>query len=735
MKVNKIFLSSMFILLTGLEGMCFAKAKDLKNTVNKLPEVVVTATRIETPISEVPGSAAVITQKDIEIKNSQTIDEALDDISGVMVKRGKGLMDTLASITLRGIPGQQRTLIMMDGIVLNNPYYGGVEFAGFFPENLKKIEVVKGPFSSLYGGYAMGGVVNFITKMPKKREVVLKAGYGSGFHREKAMDDLRKFYLSFGDEIAKKFSFFISYGRHDTNGYPTNPVERSSAPPAGIRGYLSSYDKYGNPVYIYGDKGDNAWWDDGITAKIQYRFSKPTKIRLNFMRTRYKYFYDTPHTYLYNATTGQPVFYPSEYYYLTGSGGRIQDIFGVNFNTKLFNSLSMKLTMAYLDTEKDWYISPSFGATISGGPGKISNTVQNRYYTDLQFSLPLFTNQILTFGGSFDRDYANTEEKTLSNWKDETSVTGLRYHSRGKTQNYAIFVQDEIVLRDNLITYLGFREDWWKTFDGYVNQVGASGYPKVYPSHSESCFSPKVAVIYMPSKKTTLKASIGKAFRPPTIYELYRTWTSSYRGTTYAGNPYLKPETVVSWDIGIEQKLWKGAKTQITYFQNEMKDLIYSKTVNATYKEKINVGKAESKGIEFSIEQRFSNWLKLFTNVTYTDSKIKENNAKPSTVGKRLTYTPLWMGNIGAEFKENRFSAYVVGRYVGKMYGDDDNRDIKSGVYGSYDAYFVVDMSLSYAFNKHTRLSLSLNNVLDKKYYQYYKAPGRSWFAELSVKF
>ncbi|WP_038056624.1 TonB-dependent receptor [Thermodesulfobacterium hydrogeniphilum] len=735
MKFKKIFISSVLISVMGLKGVCFAKENNAKDATQELPEVVVTATRTETPITETPGSVTVITKKDIEIKNPKTIDEALNDIPGVLVKRGKGLMDTLARITLRGIPGQQRTLVMMDGIVLNNPYYGGIKIAGFFPENLEKIEVVKGPFSSLYGGYAMGGVVNFITKMPEKREFTLKSGYGSSFDRGEAMDDLRRFYISFGDKIANKFSFFISYGRHDTNGYPTNPVIRNSAPPAGILGYINSYDKYGNPVYIYGDKGDNTWWDDGITVKAQYDFSKDTALRLTFMRNRYKYDYDNPHTYLYNATTGQSLYYPKEYYYLAGSGGRTQNIFGLNFNTKILKNLLMKFNLSYLTTEKDWYISPSYGATISGGPGKLSDTIQNRYYIDLQFSLPLFTNQILTFGGSFIKDYANTKEKNLSDWRDETSTTTLKYQSKGKTQSYAIFIQDEIEISPNLTAYLGIREDWWKTYDGYVNQIGTTGYPIEYDSHSESCFSPKFAIVYKPFEKTTLKTSIGKAFRPPTVYELYRTWTSSYSGITYAGNPNLKPETVVSWDIGIEQKLWKGAKMEITYFQNNMKNLIYSKTVNATYQEKVNVGKAQSKGIEFSIEQKFRKWLKLFANFTYTDSEIKENDAKPSTEGKRLTYTPLWMGNIGAELKRGKFSAYIVGRYVDKMYGNDENKDKKSYVYGSYDEYFVVDASFSYKFNKFTTLSLTLNNIFDEDYYQYYKAPGRSWFAELSIKF
>ena len=204
----------------------FSQEKKEVKKVKKLPEIVVTATRTEKEVEAAPASVNVITKKEIEIKNPKTIDEALDDIPGVMVRRSKGLMDTLAFITLRGAPEQKRTLMMIDGIVLNNPYNGIVRLGGYFPEDLDKVEVVKGPFSSLYGGYAMGGVVNFITKMPEKREVVLKAGYGSSFDRGDAMDDLKRVYISYGDKIANRFSFFVSYGRHDTCLLYTSPSPR-----------------------------------------------------------------------------------------------------------------------------------------------------------------------------------------------------------------------------------------------------------------------------------------------------------------------------------------------------------------------------------------------------------------------------------------------------------------------------------------------------------------------------
>lgn len=706
----------------------------------KLEEIVVTATRTEKEVEAAPASVSVVTKEKIELKAPKTIDQALNDVSGVMVRRGKGLMDTLSFITLRGIPEQKRTLIMMDGIVLNNPYTGDVKMGGYFPEDLERVEVVKGPFSSLYGGYAMGGVVNFITKMPEKREFTFKTGYGSSWNRGEAMDDLRRIYLSYGDKLKDKLSIFLSYGWQGTNGYPTDLNVQTTMPTAGITGYEATSTREGKTAYLIGDKGDNRWWDDGMTIKAQYEFTKDTKINLSFVRNRYEYNYDDPHTYLRDAS-GNPVWsYGSvkESSFLNGAGGRIQNTYALGFETTPFKDLKMKLNLSYLDTEKNWYVQTFSGAKLDGSCTStscyVSNTPAEAYMADLQFSLPLFNNQIFTFGGSFRHGYANTKEKYLRNWKDEDSTTTLKYESKGKDRTYSFFIQDEIMLLNNLTAYVGFRQDWWKTYDGYANDVGKAGYPKEYPSKTASSFSPKFALVYKPFDTTTLRGSVGKAFRPPTVYELYRTWTSS-SGVTYAGNPDLEPEKVTSWDIGVEQKLWKGAKASLTYFENYMKNLIYRKTVSSTLQELVNVGKAESRGVEFEIEQRFEKWVRLFGNITYTDSEIKENEANPKTEGRRLTYTPLWKANIGAEFEKSGFQAFITGRYVGKWFSNDDNSDKVNNVYGSYDPYFVVDGRIAYQLTKFAKLSFSVDNIFDRKYYQYYRAPGRSWFTELTLKF
>jgi len=717
------------------------KAKETKKEEIEMEEIVVTATRTEKPLKEVPASVSVVTKEDIEKRNVQAVDQAINTLPGVFDKRGKGLMDTTARVSLRGIPMGNRTLILMDGLALNSAYTGSVKWNGLFPENVERIEVVRGPFSSLYGGYAMGGVVNIITKMPEKRELTLKGGYGS--------DNFWNGYFSYGDRFMERLSAFVSYGYKATDGYRSYPVvRRPTTPGAGIpvTGWERTTDKYGNLAYIVGDKGKNGCWQDSISFKISYDFAPETKAFFSFMRTRYEYFYDDPQTYLRDAAgnpvwSGYVVFEDDglkrirlrEYYFLAGDGGNIQNFYNVGLETKVFKDANLKFTFGVIDGETNWWTAPFSTATRTGGPGRVNDTRSRGYQTELQISFPMFKKHLLTLGASYRYDEAKTKEYNLLDWTDEDSKTTLRYESGGKNMSLAFFLQGEFSILDNLTAYLGARADWWRTFDGMNNDIaGGLGYTE-YSSRSEWAISPKLALIYKPFEKTTLRASVGRAFRPPSVYELYRTWTSW--GRIYESNPNLKPEKVTSLDFGIEQGLWKGATFKATYFHNWMEDLIYSMDVTSTLKRKVNAGKAESNGVELEIEQKIGDWLRLFANYTYTLAKMKENPAKPATEGKRLTHVPEHMANFGGELAYGPLSFTLTGRYISKQYGNDENLDKEDGVFGSYDPFFVVDTKISYRPFKWATISFSVDNVFDEDYYCYYKAPGRTFFGEITLRF
>ena len=695
----------------------------------ELGGIIVTATRTPKEISSVPASTSVVTKNDIEKNTAQTVDKVLDSLAGVYDRRGKGLMDTQAGITLRGIPGQQRTLILMDGITMNRAYDGNITIGGFYNENLERIEVVRGPFSSLYGGYAMGGVVNIITKMPEKREVIMKSGYGS--------DNTWGAYTSYGDKFNDRFRVFLSYGYKSTNGYVTDYNVQSAKPTPGITGWSATTTSQGAPRYLIGDKGDNSWRDRNLTVKTGVDLTETSKVLLTFMRSEYLYQYNDPNTDLLN-TAGVPVYtYGTvrESTYLAGQGGKTQNIYHVSYETEV-SKAKIKASAGLNQHEDNWYVTPGTTAatTRSGGPGTVSSTPSRAYSGDMQATVPFFKRHVVTFGGSYRYNFSDTTEQALTDWKDEDSRTNITYWSGGKDRTYAFFVQDEFAILDNLTVYLGFRQDWWKAFDGYANDVGKAGYPKRYASTESSSFSPKASVVYNPFSQTIVRASVGKAFRPPTLYDLYRTWTST-SGITYAGNPDLKPEKALSWDFGVEQRFLYGIGMKATYFENYIEDMVYGRTVTATLQDKINIGKAEVKGIEIEGEKRFDGGIRIFANYTYNNARVKENDIKPLTEGKRLTMVPAEMFNLGFDLEKGPFTARIVGRYVGKRYSDDENRDRTNNVYLSYDPYFVADAKISCTLMKYVTLSLSVDNIFDRDYYSSYKAPERTWFGEVILRF
>jgi iron complex outermembrane receptor protein len=744
--LNSGWKSVLGLILIGLTTASWTAADEKQAAPSKervqLEDLVVTATRTEKEAGSAPANVSVVTQEEIRKSGARSVDEALSGIAGAYNPRSTrgGVLDSLAggALTLRGVPRANNTLFMVDGIVLNDAYSGSHRSTlGIATENVARIEVVKGPFSSLYGGYAVGGVVNIMMKMPEKRQFVLKTGYGSSWDRGEASDDLRTFYFSGGDKIVDKFSFLVGYGCRDANGYPTHLNVQSTAPPAGIDGWTPTADYKGADRYLIGDRGDKTWWDDNLFLKAGWDLTENTRLRLSFTNARFEYDYDEPHTYLRDAA-GNPVWsYGSvreaSFLYLNGRSRNEEQIYGLTFDTEISN-VKIKTALGYVDQPEYYYITPSsISATRAGGPGTVTHTPSSTYNADLQLTVPLGDRHIFTFGGAFKHGEAQTCKRNLTNWHDEDSKTDMTFEARGEDKIWAFFAQDEIKLFDTLTAYLGFRQDWWETYDGYTNSVGDPGYPQDYSSRDASAFSPKAALVYQPFEATTLRASVGRSFRPPTVYELYSIWI--YRGVTTMADPNLEPEKTISWDAGIEQRLWRGAKVGITYFENRMEDLIYNQTVSDTLIQRTNVGEAESKGVELEIEQRLGEAVRLFANYTYTDSKVTENAADPDVVGKQLVQVPERMFNFGGDFSSGPWTVSASGHYMSKRYRYDDNSDTQDDVYTSYDPYFVADARVGYKVTTFAEVSLSVNNLFDEDYYSYYPAPGRSWFAELTLTF
>ena len=139
--------------------------------------IVVTASSLPETLGETPASVSVITRKDIDERAARDVADVLREVPGLVLARS-GSPGKATSLFTRGAASTQ-TLVMWNGIVLNNPYFSGYDWGRFSTAGVEQIEVVRGPYSALYGSEAMAGVVNVLTT---PRNSGLHGDFESGSH-------------------------------------------------------------------------------------------------------------------------------------------------------------------------------------------------------------------------------------------------------------------------------------------------------------------------------------------------------------------------------------------------------------------------------------------------------------------------------------------------------------------------------------------------------------------------
>src|SRR3954447_21751467 len=124
--------------------------------------VIVSATRFDLPLDQSPASASLITAQDIEIKQIERVSDALREVPGLSVVQ-TGVPGQLTSVFTRGLRSEH-TQVLLDGVPLNQGLQGAFNFADFTTANIDRVEVVRGPQSTIYGPRALGGVIQMFTK-------------------------------------------------------------------------------------------------------------------------------------------------------------------------------------------------------------------------------------------------------------------------------------------------------------------------------------------------------------------------------------------------------------------------------------------------------------------------------------------------------------------------------------------------------------------------------------------
>ena len=187
----------------------------MKTKDNFMNTITVTASTLPKEIRKISSSVSILRSDAPELRQIQTVDEALAYITGVMVNRARGLSNTgtHTGVILRGTGAANRALVLKDGVPINDSYTGGVsEWNSVATNGIERIEVVRGPGSSIYGSSSMGGTINLVTQNPTD-QWTLGTDLRSGTY------DTFQSGLKIGKKFKNDFGFMIIAEYKTTAGY------------------------------------------------------------------------------------------------------------------------------------------------------------------------------------------------------------------------------------------------------------------------------------------------------------------------------------------------------------------------------------------------------------------------------------------------------------------------------------------------------------------------------------
>ena len=720
----------------------------IKKTFHIQTTVVVTGTRTEIELEKSPASTSIITRRDLDLSNTQLVDQSLSFLPGVYAFRTKGPQDTSSGVSMRGFNGRgvdgSRVLVLLDGQPMNSAYDGAVQWTTLPASEVDRIEVVRGPFSSLYGGNAMGGVVSVMTRPVEHRQLDVLAQYGS--HRSVLYS------ASFSDRWWNRLGLRTGYQRLQNGGYPTQGVFAGASSASAITGPVVTgaiplISTTGAVRYAVGEQGDNwynqhAWW-----ARGEYAIGNASSVSFQYMHRKHGYGYkayrsllkdssgnsiDKGTVYFDDGDLRRITLYPGNF--IGGPGGGKSNLVSAQLLHAFSPRSHLRVTGGMTDQSSEWFTTPSSSATLTGGPGTTADRPNRSWHGESQWNWIRSNRQNIIVGAAVRRNSSSAAEYELSNYALRDSRLRQTASSSGKDFSQAIFAQDQITISKRLLLIAGGRFDRWSTLDGTAIPYFGSDVIS-YPSRSANSFSGKLSALYEGPSRWILRAGAGNSFRDPSVYELFRTWRSG-SGIVYLSNPDLQTERLTSWEAGVRKKFGTRVDLDAGYFENHIRGLIYRSTdlqLDPSGKTRIflNAGKSRTRGVEITVQQNALAWLLLRQSYTWNDARIMRNDSAPLTVGRRVPYVPRHIASFVAIASRKQWTGTLAGRYVGKIFSNDANSDTIKGVPGAYDPYFELGGSLGYAFERHVTLTCSVDNLLNRVYYEYYRTPGRTISAGL----
>src|SRR5262245_697670 len=639
--------------------------------------VTVTATRSERRNGDVPASINVVDREDIKQSPALVADDVLRQIPTFsLFRRTSSLAShpTSQGVSLRGIgpSGVSRTLVLVDGVPNNDPFGGWVYWSRVPLESAEQIEVVDGSTSSLYGNYAMGGVINFITNPPAPKTLEVKAQYGS---RSTPKLDFM------GSHVWGKFGLTVDGNVFDTDGYA---IVRANE-----RGKVDN-------------KASAQFWN--LNAKLDY---SPNDRVHAFVRTGY--FDENRNN--GKASTIDGTEEANDTTWTAYSGG---------VRARMPDQSELQATVF---TDFETFHSNFLAVPAANPPRSIGRmTLTQEVPTDnvggmVQWSRALGTKQYFSAG----TDFRWVDGDSLENGLDAltgTQVT-LNRNSGGTQRILGLFVQDLITPTSQLTLTLSARVDGWRNYNGHNLETSLIGAPvnnvPSLPDRSDTVGSPRVAARYHLTDRIDFWGDVGWGFRAPTLNELYRQFRVG-QVLTLANNE-LGPERLVGGEAGVSFAPAKNTTLRATWFDNRITDPVSNVTITqvgaAVTQQRQNLGKTHVRGIQTDVEYRLGSDWRILGAYVYNQATVTENPSNPVLIDKWLPQVPAHRGSLRLAYVNPKLLTASVGaQFVGAQFDDDLNTASRQ-----LPKYALVDILASRAVSRNLELFAGVQNLFDEEYF------------------
>ena len=650
--------------------------------------VTVTPTRGEASLATVPASVNVIDREQIQASPAVIADDVLRQIPTFSLFRRTSAVSanpTAQGVSLRGIgpSGVSRTLVLIDNVPFNDPFGGWVYWTKVALDDVDRIEVVNGSSSSLYGNYAMGGVINIVSRRAERSTLEFRPQYGS---RNTSKLDV------FGSEILGKVGVTFNGSVFDTDGFPQ--VIANERGPVDTKAGVAF---------------------NNVNVRIDYA---PTANVRAFLRGGY---FTEKRDNAKIATIGNPI---------REANNTVSRSLNTGVRLQLPGQSDLQVTLfgdGVSYHQNFLAVTAPGGVLRSGGRITLNQFVPTKNVGGMvQWSRAFAMQHYFTAGTDWRWVEGESREDVMDITLGITRVT--RRVAGGRQKSLGAFVQNVYTPIDRLTITGSARVDRWRSYGGHhletsvATTLPTANHRPTVPEREDTAVSPRLAALYRVTDRVNVWGDVAFGFRAPTLNELYRRFSVGALLTLPDEN--LGPERLRGGEAGVSVTLPGNVVARTTWYDNRMKDPVSTKVrldLNALGNtvQRTNLGRTRIWGLQTDVEARLlSDTVKVSGAYLYNDATVTENPLDAPVVGKYLVQVPKHRGTAQIAYSNPTYVNVALSlQMIGRQFDDVLNTATVPGqTKPGLPAFTSVDFNASRHLSPNIEVFVGVQNLLDKEY-------------------